>query len=347
MKYRATQIFIAVFLASGLSLVPAASAKEQPDTVSSISGIQIETSVDKAQMYIGDLVNYTITVTYDSSIELLPPPLGANLGAFDVKDYQTDITTKLPDGRLKSESHFVLSTFTTGDYIIPPVPMAFELPDGTRKVMLSESVPIKVNSLLLNVDDSADIYPLKAQYEFQRDYTKYYIWGSILFIILAGLAYYIWRKILRRKGLAPLDLRPAWEIAFEKLARLEQKGLVNEGHFKLYYVELTEILRNYLGRMYAANITDMTTDEFFENYDSIGLADDVRRALKELLHHADLVKFAKLVPDLERCQLDFRYVHDLIERVRREFQQKAELEARIQRPSAPADASRTVQERSL
>src|SRR3990170_2146812 len=119
-------------------------------------------------MYIGDLVNYTITVTYDSTIELLPPPLGANLGAFDVKDYQTDISTKLPDGRLKSESHFVLSTFTTGDYIIPPVPMAFELPDGSRKILLSESVPIKVNSLLLNADDSADIHPLKAPYEFQR-----------------------------------------------------------------------------------------------------------------------------------------------------------------------------------
>lgn len=317
-------------------------AQDKPDTVASIAGIQIETSVDKAQVYIGDLVNYTITVTYDSSIELLPPPLGANLGAFDVKDYQTDIATNLPNGRLKSESHFVLSTFTTGDYIIPPVPMAFVMSDGSRKVVLSESVPIKVNSLLLNTDDSVDIRPLKAQYEFPRDYTKYYVWGSIIFLVLATLGVYIWLK-LRHKIMGPqIDLRPAWEIAFEKLAKLDQKGLVGESQFKQYYIEITEILRVYLGRMYAANITDMTTDELFENYDSIGIKDEVRPALKEFLNHADLVKFAKYVPNKDRCQIDFRYVHDLIEFVRKEFQQKAELEANIQKVSSSGNRPRDL-----
>lgn len=320
---------------------------DKADTVKSITGIQIETSVDKAQVYIGDLVNYTITVTYDSTIELLPPPLGANLGAFDVKDYQTDIATKLPGGRLKSESHFVLSTFTTGDYIVPPVPMAFVLPDGTRKVMLSESVPIKVNSLLLNTDDSVDIRPLKAQFEFRRDYTPYFIWGTVIFLILAALVIYFWHK-LRHKILGPaLDLRPAWEIAFEKLAKLDQKGLVKEQQFKQYYFELTEILRSYLGRMYAANITDMTTDEFFDNYDTIGLVADIQHELKSFLNHADLVKFAKFIPEPERCQTDFRYVHDLIERVRKEFQQKAEMEAQIHRSRSSTTTPKKIKEGGL
>lgn len=304
-------------------------AKEQPDTVTNISGIEIETTVDKAEVYIGDLVNYTISVTYDSSIKLLPPPLGANLGAFDVKDYQTDMSTKLPDGRIKSESRFVLSTFTTGDYVVPPVPMAFELPDGTRKIVLSETVPIKVQSLLLSSDDSVDIHPLKAQYEFQRDLTKYFIWGSIIFVILAVLGFVIWRKMRLRKELQRIDLRPAWEIAFEKLAKLEQNGWVGEEHFKEYYIELCDIMRNYLGRMFAANIPDMTTDEFFANYETIGLPSDIKENLKKFLNHADLVKFAKFIPDAERCKIDFVYVHDLVERVRKDFQAKAEMEARI------------------
>ena len=53
--------------------------------------IEIKTSVDLAEAYIGDLITYTMTITYDSTIELVPPPLGANLGAFDVKDYQADV----------------------------------------------------------------------------------------------------------------------------------------------------------------------------------------------------------------------------------------------------------------
>ncbi len=308
-------------------------AKEQPDTVGNISEIEIETTVDKAEVYIGDLVNYTITVTYDSSIKLLPPPLGANLGAFDVKDYQTDISTKLPDGRIKSESRFVLSTFTTGDYVVPPVPMAFELSDGTRKIVLSETVPIKVQSLLLNSDDSVDIHPLKAQYEFQRDLTKYFIWGSIIFVILAALGFVIWKKLRLRKELQRIDLRPAWEIAFEKLAKLEQNGWVGEKRFKEYYIELCDIIRNYLGRMFAANILDMTTDEFFANYEVIGLPADIKENLKKFLDHADLVKFAKFIPEAERCKVDFVYVYDLVEKVRKDFQAKAEMEARINPPA--------------
>ena len=327
-----TKVFT-LLLMFGAPVFISVQAQEQPDTVVNIPGIEIQTSVDKAEVYIGDLVNYTITVTYDSTIELLPPPLGANLGAFDVKDYQTDISTKLPDGRIKSESRFVLSTFTTGDYVVPPVPMAFEFPDGSRKIVLSETVPIKVQSLLLNTDDSVDIRALKPQYEFQRDWTKYYIWGSIFFIILAVLGYFIWRKMRRRKDLGQIDLRPGWEIAFEKLAKLEQKGLLAEGRFKEYYIELTEILRNYLGRMFAANIPDMTTDEFFSNFETIGLPPDLKEDLKKFFNHADLVKFAKFIPAAERCKFDFVYIHDVVERVRKDFQAKAEMEARIAPPS--------------
>ena len=301
-------------------------AQEELDTVASITGIEIVTSVDRAEMYVGDLINYTVTIEHDSSIELLPPPLGANLGAFDVKDYETDITTRLPKGRIKSENRFVLSTFTTGNYLIPPVPMVFEFPDGSRKVVLSESVLIKVQSLLLNTDDSLDIKPLKSQYEFERDYTRYFIWGGLAFIILALAGYLLWRKLRGKSEAEFIDLRPAWEIAFEKLAILEQKKLIEEEKFKEFYLELTDILRAYLGRMYARNIVDMTTEEVFSIYSEIGLPADAEQEFKEFQDHADLVKFAKFIPGTERPDTDFAYAHDYIELIRREFQTEPEQE---------------------
>ena len=301
-------------------------AADEIDTVASITDIEIVTSVDRAEMYGGDLITYTVTIEHDSSIELLRPPLGANLGAFDVKDYETDITTRLRGGRIKSENRFVLSTFTTGNYLIPPIPMVFEFPDGTRKVILSESVLIKVLSLLLNTDDSLDIKPLKAQFEFERDYTRYFIWGALAFLIIAIAGYLLWRK-LRGKGEAEfIDLRSAWEIAFEKLAILEQKKLIDEEKFKEFYLELTDILRAYFGRMYARNIVDLTTAEFFSIYVSIGLPADAEQELKEFFDHADLVKFAKYIPAAERPDLDFVFVHDYIELIRREFQKESEQE---------------------
>jgi hypothetical protein len=295
-------------------------AQGNVDTVESLAGIEIQTSVDRAEVYIGDLITYQLTITHDSTIEPVPPPLGANLGAFDVKDYETDIRSRLPDGRLQSTNKFVLSTFTTGDYIIPPIPVMFTMPDSSKKVVLSESVPIKVKSLLAQGADTADIRPLKAQYEFKRNLTPYYVWGGVILFVLALAATLIWLRIRRKKGLAmPVDLRPAWEIAFERLALLKQKDYLADGEGKEYYVELTEIARDYLGQMYRINVLDMTTEEFLLHFKEQQLPNDLYENMGRFLQHADLVKFAKLMPDRERAETDFDFVHKVIEQVRIDY----------------------------
>jgi hypothetical protein len=307
-------VLIFLFATSGVE------AQNRIDTVKSLAGIEIQTSVDRAEVYVGDLITYQLTITHDSTIEPVPPPLGANLGAFDVKDYETDIRSKLPDGRLQSTNKFVLSTFTTGDYIIPPIPVMFTMPDSSKKVVLSESVPIKVKSLLAEGADTADIHPLKAQYEFKRDMTLYYIWGGVILLVLALAGTLIWLRIRRKKGLAmPVDLRPAWEIAFERLALLKQKNYLADGEGKQYYVVLTEIARAYLGRMYRINVLDMTTEEFLFHFKEQHLPNDLYENMGRFLQHADLVKFAKLMPDRERAETDFDFVHKLIEQVRIDY----------------------------
>ncbi len=311
----------------GLILPLPGSAQTEPDTVQSLPGVEIRTSVDRAEMFVGDLITYTLTITYDSTIELEPPPLGANLGAFDVKDYQPDVVTELDDGRIQSKSVFVLSTFTTGKYIIPPVPVVFTLPDGGKKILLSEAVPITVESLLQNVGDSADIKPLKAQYEFQRDYTPYYLWGGLGLLVLLIVAGLLWWRLRKRKKMAePVDLRPAWEIAFERLAILKEKRLLREGNHKLYYIELSENLRWYLGRMYQKNVLDMTTGEYMAQFEEVALPHAVYDETLSFLRYADLVKFARLEPKLDRCQQDFDTVHAIVEQVRAEYERQRQPE---------------------
>ncbi len=301
-------------------------AQPAPDTVKSIPGIEVQTSVDLAEVYIGDLITYRVTITHDSTIQLVPPPLGANLGAFDVKDYEPDIETKLPGGRIKTETKFVLSTFTTGDYMIPPLPIMFTLPDKSRKVMLAEPVPIKVRSMLENVGDSVDIKPLKPQYEFKRNWGPYYFWGGIILAVLVA-ALLLWLK-LRKKKVAEeiVDRRPAWEIAFEMLAMLKQTQLLSDGKYKEYYIELTEIVRAYLGRMYRFRVLDMTTDEFLTLFADTNLPENLFERTAGFLRHADLVKFAKYVPERERADADFMVAHDIIEAVRADYLHRQPIE---------------------
>ncbi len=290
-----------------------------------VPGVEIQTSINKAQIYIGDLVEYKLTIIYDSTIELTPPPLGANLGAFDVKDYKSDIETKLKDGRIKSENIFTLSTFTTGDYVIPAIPVSFTLADGSQKVMFSESVPIKVLSLLLDTGDSLKIKPLKPQYEFKRDYTWYYIIGGIVLLILLLAGILIRRRMLKsREDTEPEDLRPAWEIAFEKLAFLKQNDYLTKSEFKSYYIELTEIIRHFHEKMYKQNYTDMTTEELIASFKELDLPDSLYEDTENFFRHADLVKFAKYIPEKQRAESDYELIHQMIEKVRVDVLKKEE-----------------------
>jgi hypothetical protein len=305
--------------------------------VTSLAGIEIETAVDRAESYIGDLIEYTVTILYDSTYDLVPPPLGANLGAFDVKDYRPDIVTELPDGRIQSQTFFVLSTYTTGDYVIPPLPVVFILPDSSRKVMLAEPVPMKILSLLdLEGADSIDIKPLKAQLTadeiFPPDYTEYYVWGGstlLALIIVGGLVgWWWWRRYRRRIEI----VRQPWEVAFEQLAFIKveylDKSIAEHDRAKAYYLELTEVARSYLGRIYKVDVLEMTTEEFLEAFKEIEWPEELYDLMAGFLNHADQVKFAKFMPERQRIEDDFLTAHDMVEKVRRDYERRLEAETR-------------------
>lgn len=308
---------ITMFLAILLTAAACLYGQDSTDRQSSTSGIKIESAVDRAEIYIGDLITYRLTIIYDSNIILSPPPIGANLGAFDVRDYETDDESKLEDGRIKLESRFLLTTFTTGDYIIPPIPVQYMTADSTKKILVSEPVPIKVKSLLAEAADTADIRDIKAIFEFQSKIPLwYYIVGGLLFLALVGGAILWWKKSRRLVPEGPIDSRPAWEIASERLAILKEKDYLVAGEIKLFYVELSEIIRWFLSRMYDIPVLDMTTYEFLSEIALQDIDEELNKRLTDFLQFADLVKFAKHIPESNKIVSDFDEATAIIDFVR-------------------------------
>ena len=82
--------------------------------------ISVESFVDRATITIGDRILYTLTVRSDSAVKLEPLALGSNLGAFEVKDYKIHDPKKTKDGKVVNKSEYIITTFTTGEYVIPP-----------------------------------------------------------------------------------------------------------------------------------------------------------------------------------------------------------------------------------
>jgi hypothetical protein len=137
--------------------------------------------------------------------------------------------------------------------------------------------------------------------------------------------------MLRKKPVAGevIDTRPPWEIAYEKLAILQSSSLLTDGKNKEYYIELTEIIRSFLGRVYRIAVLDMTTEEFLAIFRGMTLPEQLFEQTSGLLKHADLVKFAKYVPERSRVELDFESAHTIVSLVRTEEERRQQTELHL------------------
>lgn len=95
----------------------------------------------------------------------------------------------------------------------------------------------------------------------------------------------------------------------KELAALENERLIEQKKFKEFYTRLSDALRSYMGAAYRVQALDLTSNELLRELD--GRAEDepqhraesYRKAvarLTELLDEADLVKFARYMPEAAR-----------------------------------------------
>ncbi len=129
-------------------------------------------------------------------------------------------------------------------------------------------------------------------------------WGIIRWILLglliAGLAvggYFLWRWIESKRKpeeeeINPELLRPADEVALEKLDEIKAAKIWKDGKVKEYQTELTDVVREYIGRRFDVHSTEKTSDETLREMKPL-LEKDLFDRLKSMLQLADLVKFAK------------------------------------------------------
>jgi hypothetical protein len=267
--------------------------------------ISVESTIDKQTITIGDRIAYTVKITSDTSLVVDSLTVGTNLGSFEVKDYKPR-QSQIKDGTRTSTESFEITTFTTGDYKIPPVTIRYRTPSGETKSIATDPLPIKVNSLLSG-EQGEDIKPLKPLKMFPRKFpTLWVILGSVL-IAGAVLFFWLYRRARRPINLSTVvtDTRLPWEIALEELAKLHGSDLIARGEYKLFYLELSDIFRRYLERRYGIYALERTTTEIIMEFRQLALAKEEEKVIHDFLEGCDLVKFAKLVPTSEDIERDF------------------------------------------
>lgn len=123
---------------------------------------------------------------------------------------------------------------------------------------------------------------------------------AVLALLLVFLAIYVFKKFNKKDEIEeeaiPEIIRPAHEIAEEKLDGLKSQKLWQQGLIKEYQSKLTFIIREYLENRYDVRALESTTHEILADLKKHDFDSSLNANLSEILTMADLVKFAKAKP---------------------------------------------------
>lgn len=277
---------------------------------------RVEERFSRSAVTVGDLVDFTLTVTLPAGTKTEDLPGGLLLGAFEIKDYNLGKwETKGKEQTLTQQ--FSLSTYSTGTFFAAPWQLRYQ--DGGNEVTLDvPAVPLAVLSVLAGSEEQPR--DLKKPFEVPGKGLPWWAWAAIgLGALALGAAGVWWWRRARRGGTAaaapplPPDIR-----ALQALEALEREHCMERGEAKRHYVALSEILKDYAAGRYGVDTLDKTATELWAIIKELPLDRGLQMKLKSFLDTGDLVKFAKHLPPAERGREDLALLREAVEATREE-----------------------------
>jgi hypothetical protein len=262
--------------------------------------------LDSNRILIGDQVRIHLEVEYPANFKIHFPNPADSLAEF------VEIVERLPldsvsvsNDRKKLYQEFIITSFDSGVHSIPPFLFTYNL---NGKIDSVKSNPLllyvytlpKLDSLMKALKGPIDIKPpIEAPIIFKE--IAPWIMGSLLVLAFIFLILYSLRRRKNNKGFFTLPQKPkepAHVIALRGLDRIKEEKIWQHGKIKLYYSEITEVLRQYIENRFDIQAMEMTTDETVSVFKyRRSLVDEKSfENLKKILTLADLVKFAKYEP---------------------------------------------------
>jgi hypothetical protein len=127
--------------------------------------------------------------------------------------------------------------------------------------------------------------------------------GLAMATVAAGSGWWLYRRWRGKNGLgAVVDNRPPYQVAYDELDRITELKLPEQGRLKAHYTLVTDCLRTYLEQQFSLHAFDRTTTELRMVLNQSPIAPDHTRRVINLFSESDLVKFAKLQPELAEAR---------------------------------------------
>ncbi len=280
--------------------------------------ITIKAEVDKHSVAIGDKIKYIITVSCSKNIKVEFPDFGKNLENFAIKDFGS--SRKAFFGKQTITTWYLLDTYVTGESTIPKTTIKYRQKGQTvwNEAEIKEQ-KITVRSMLEKAGHDAALRDIKEPVNLPQKLNFYFI---MAILILAAILAVSTVFLLKTRDTRELTrFKPAHEIAYEQLAALKKKNLIEQGRIKEFYIEISDITRHYIENRFNIKAPDMTTEEFFIKVKVHPQFNaEHKMLLKDFLVCCDLVKFAKYSPSQEEIDSAFESAEKFIGQTKEEEQ---------------------------
>jgi len=284
-----------------------ADSEETQDTRSEVDAgpVRVVAEVQPGKVRLSDEPKLTLTIDYEEGVTLDKPPFGQSLGSFKIRDFREPLP-KVRQGRQTIEQIYTLEPMDTGKLTIDPISVTFidNRPDGDGRQHTIETEALLVEVASLVGAEAPSLKQLRppagpVELPYRGPWLACLLGGAVLAGATTGLL--LWYRNRRRKA-ASLPVPSPGETACRQLDELVQSRLA-ERDVKLFYVELTGIVRRYIEQTTGIRAPEQTTEEFLrEIAGTHTFSREESLRLKDFLESADLVKFAAHRPrpqDLE------------------------------------------------
>ena len=278
--------------------------------------VVVELTPSKKEMFVGDIVTLSLTVTHPTEYRVIIPNLPQEWGEFEVRSQSDSEVTYNQNSTANTTQTIDVSLFSLGTFEIPELTLT--LLDNNQNA-INKSVP-KLSLSVISILDEDDLTLRDIKSQANLPFPPLWPWIVIPTILILLVVLVAWRLYIRFKkskdvqnvSLSMSDIRTPYERILDDISEIRSMQLLMQQQFKTHYTLASEALRRYLCGMYKVEALDQTTEELRIELIHVPITSTHARHAIGILRDCDLVKFARLVPDDEAAQELLNDIHNLV-----------------------------------
>ena len=292
----------------------------------------VTATVESDSILIGKELSYIIDVKSEK-VENIIFPDSTSFTPFELISETKIDTLKREDGFSFSKKYGITS-FDEGDYIIPKIKV--QIGD---KLFSTDSKKITVN--LVEVDTTKQgLYDIKPSFDkfSSLEILKLSLKNNypiILFIVLLIFILIYFRLKIIRFFNPLLNIKPTLrpiELIKKRLSDLEKTNIDSSADIKSFYSDLTFALRSFFEKEVYDRALESTTGELILKLNNISeiksfaISKNSINRIEDIFKRADLVKFAKFLPEKNVIQNDLKTINEEIKNLSESLPEPSEEE---------------------